>query len=113
MPGGGAFEQRRVIGDENAIKAVTVENAQHFDHVGVAVIDKHLMVVGDFALHIAQVDIGQFPGAAVAIHRRIDIRILHFRDGADTELNRAGRAGPEIQHLLEVIALVDQARHAT
>ena len=67
-----------MIGDQHTFVAVLPQNAQHADHVGVALVHECLVIVGHLAADVAEVNIGNPPGAAVAIDHLVDIGVWDF-----------------------------------
>jgi fatty-acyl-CoA synthase len=78
VPRGIALQQRRVIGNDHAVEAVSLENPEHTEHIRIAVVHEGLVVVGDLAPNIPQVYVGDTAHAAVSVHCRVHIRLGHL-----------------------------------
>ena len=53
-----------MIGDKHAIKIIFVQNAHQFNHVNIAIVNKHLIVIGHIAFDIAKMHIADAACAA-------------------------------------------------
>ena len=78
MPTGGATHVRRVVGDDDAVVAVFVIDAQRLDHVHITIIDKGLGVIWHLTHHVAEVDIGDLALGAVGVNCFVDITGGHL-----------------------------------
>src|ERR1043166_4971575 len=106
MPGRGAGHLRRVIGNDDTIKTIFVENPEHPENVDVAVINKGFAIVRHFAGDIAAMDISELSLPAVDLHGLVEVARGHFGKRAQAELQRVSGAGFEIQHALVKLWLI-------
>ena len=112
VPGGRAGNLGGVVGDDDALEIVVLQDAQDAQGVHVAVIDERFLVSWDFAPDVAEVDVGEFVSASVTIDVLVDVAFGHFGQGADAELQRVARRGVKVQEFLEEVGLIDKARLA-
>ena len=78
MPGGAAGHLGGVVGDDDAVESLRMQDAQHSRHVDIAVIDKGLLVVRRLTVDIPQVDVAELALGSVMLGRSVNIGVGHF-----------------------------------
>ena len=93
MPRRGAFKAGGVVGNEHPVKPVLVVEAQCPNHVDVAVVDKHFVVIGDLPPDVPEVDVSDLAGGRELLDRLVDVDVaVHLGDGALAELRHVAVA---------------------
>ena len=109
MPGGGAGHLGGVVGDDDAVELIFMEDGEDAEHVHIAVVDEGFAIVGDFAGDVAEVDVGDALLAGVGGDGVVDVVFGHFGEGADAEFEGVVGGGGEIQQALVHVWLIDEA----
>ena len=116
MPRGRAGHLRRMVGNDDAVEGVAVENLEHAEYIHVAIVDESLPVAGHPAGDVAEMDVADPSLAAVLVDDVVDVIPSlrdHLGERADAKFERVGLARVEIDEFLVQARPVDQARLAT
>ena len=78
-----------MVGDDHALKAVVAVEGQRAHHVHVARVDELLVVAGQLAAHVAEVDVGDLVHPGEVVDGVVDVVVAkgHLGEGALAELH--------------------------
>jgi hypothetical protein len=110
MPGSGAGHLRSVVGNDDAIEVIAVEDGEDADHVHVAFVDESLLVMGYFAPDVAKVQVSDLALLAVTIHGVVNIASGHLGERAHAQFERVAWTGNQIEQALVQMGLIDKPR---
>ena len=112
VPWGGAGHLRSVVGNDDAVEAVFVEDPQDAQHVDVAIVDEGLVIVRSLSADVAEVDVGDAMLAAVPLDGFVDVAFGHLGKRAQAEFEHVRWAGRDVDEALVHGLLIDEARLA-
>jgi hypothetical protein len=98
-----------VVGDDNAIEAVAMEDREDAEYVHIAIVDEGLAVVGDFAADVSKVNVGDTALPAVGVDGVIDVVLGHLGERSDAEFKSIAGAWIQVDEALVHARLVDEA----
>ena len=93
VPGSAAFHLRSVVRNDDAVEVVLPQDFKNAQRIDVTGIDERLAIARRLAVDVAQVDISQFPLAAVMVHNLVDISSVISASVPTPNLQSVARLG--------------------
>ena len=112
VPWGRAGHLRGVVGNDDAVEAVFIEDPQDAQHVHVAIVDEGFVIVRSLSADVAEVNVGDAVLAAVPVDSLVELAFGHLGEGSQAKFEHVAGAGREIDEPLVHGLLIDEARLA-